>query len=51
MPSAEPTDPPAPGEAKEGDAANPAPADSAKPEDDPMKAMMEAAEKDAKKKQ
>jgi TRAP-type mannitol/chloroaromatic compound transport system permease large subunit len=49
MPSAEPTDPPAPGEAKEGDAANPAPADSAKPEDDPMKAMMEAAEKDAKK--
>jgi hypothetical protein len=49
MPSAEPTDPAAPGEAKEGDAANPAPADSAKPEDDPMKAMMEAAEKDAKK--
>ena len=51
MPSAEPTDPPAPGEAKEGDAANPAATDPAKPEDDPMKAMMEAAEKDAKKKQ
>jgi TRAP-type mannitol/chloroaromatic compound transport system permease large subunit len=49
MPTGEPTDAPAPGEAKEGDAANPAPADPAKPEDDPMKAMLEAAEKDAKK--